>query len=258
MLTEERMVRIMDLLHKNSFVSIQDLMKRFQVSRSSIMRDLQELEEQGRILRVRGGASLVDTDVLLSRYNEPAVQFKEDTQKDAKKIICHKAIEEVHDGDCIFIDAGTTPVYLLEGLKHKDVELVTTNTYLLERLPLDFKGHVYLLGGEFSKKYDSSFGSMTTHLLKQFRFDLCFLTANGISVQEDEAYVFDMHIGTIKKEVQMRSRKSILLIDHTKLKTRAFYTWSNLSSFSKVYMDTYPNNERMPENFKICKEIEND
>ena len=35
MLTEERMVRIMDLLHKNSFVSIQDLMKRFQVSRSS-------------------------------------------------------------------------------------------------------------------------------------------------------------------------------------------------------------------------------
>ena len=99
---------------------------------------------------------------------------------------------------------------------------------------------------------------MTTQLLKQFRFDLCFLTANGISVQEDEAYVFDMHIGTIKKEVQMRSRKSILLIDHTKLKTRAFYTWSNLSSFSKVYMDTYPNNERMPENFKICKEIEND
>ena len=44
----------------------------------------------------------------------------------------------------------------------------------------------------------------------QVRFDLCFLTANGISVQEDEAYVFDMHIGTIKKEVQMRSRKSIL------------------------------------------------
>ena len=254
MLTEERMVRIMDLLHKNSFVSIQDLMKRFDVSRSSIMRDLQELEEQGRIQRVRGGASLVDTDTLLSRYNEPAVQWKEDTQKEAKNIICQRALEQVHEGDCIFIDAGTTPLYLLEGLKNKDVELVTTNTYLLERLPLDFKGHVYLLGGEFSKKYDSSFGSMTTQLLQQFRFDLCFLTANGINVKADEVYVFDMHIGAIKKEVLKRSRKRLLLVDHTKCKTRAFYTWSSLSSFSKVYMDSYLETEPMPENIVICKE----
>ena len=57
----------------------------------------------------------------------------------------------------------------------------------------------------------------------------------------------------------MRSRKSILLIDHTKLKDKSIFIPGQIyHHFSKVYMDTYPNNERMPENFKICKEIEND
>ena len=44
MLTEERLVRIMDQLREKSFVSIKDLMETLDVSRSSIMRDLQELE----------------------------------------------------------------------------------------------------------------------------------------------------------------------------------------------------------------------
>lgn len=254
MLTEERLVRIMDQLREKNFVSIKDLMERLDVSRSSIMRDLQELEEQQLIRRVRGGASLVDAPALLTRYNEPAVMFKEDTYKEAKQMICAQALQVIHDGDCIFIDSGTTPLGLLEGLRHKDVELVTSNTYLLQKLPLDFKGQIYLLGGEFSKKYDTSYGSMTLDLIEHFHFDACFMTANGVDLDSREVMVFDPNVGGIKKAVLKRSERAYLMIDASKLYTKAFCTWAHLDQFTSVFMDSFPLKEDRPNNFIVSKE----
>lgn len=254
MLTEERRLRILDQLREKGYVTIKDLMEDLQASRSSIMRDLQELEEQGLIRRVRGGASLVDSDALLTRYNEPAVMFKEDTQKEAKQMICQQALQTIQEGDCIYIDSGTTPLALLRGLRQKNIELVTPNTYLIQKLPLDFTGHVILLGGEFSKKYDTSYGSMTLELLQQFHFDRCFMTANGVDVESEEVTVFDMNIAGIKKEVLKRSKKAYLLIDHSKLKTKAFCTWAKLSQFDEIFVDEYPSKEKPPKNFRVIKE----
>ena len=64
MLSKERMVRIVQLLEERQFVTVKELQERvkelqesFDVSRSSVMRDLIELENQGLIQRERGGAS---------------------------------------------------------------------------------------------------------------------------------------------------------------------------------------------------------
>ena len=51
MLNKERMYKIMTLLNEQGFVSVKELMEKLQVSRSSIMRDLIELENQGLIQR---------------------------------------------------------------------------------------------------------------------------------------------------------------------------------------------------------------
>ena len=77
MLTKERKLRIMNLLEERSFVTIKELIEDFNVSRSSIVRDLIELENQGLIQRERGGASLKSVDITLTSFNEPAVQEKE-------------------------------------------------------------------------------------------------------------------------------------------------------------------------------------
>ena len=63
MLTKERKLRIMNLLEERSFVTIKELIEDFNVSRSSIVRDLIELENQGLIQRERGGASLKSVDI---------------------------------------------------------------------------------------------------------------------------------------------------------------------------------------------------
>ena len=75
MLSKERMYRILNLLKEQTFVTVKQLMEEFDVSRSSIMRDLIELENLGLIKRERGGAVAKDVaNLTLSSFTSFAFQ----------------------------------------------------------------------------------------------------------------------------------------------------------------------------------------
>lgn len=252
MISKERMMRILNLLEEKTFVSVKELTESFNVSRSSVMRDLIELENQGLIKRERGGASLKNVEITLTSFNEPAVIDKENLHIDEKKKICHEAAKSIRDGDCIYIDSGTTPAYLLEHLSNKKIKLVTPSTYLIRKLPKSFKGDIYLLGGEFNKSYDMSYGSLTLEMIRQFHFDHAFLSTNGVNLETGEVYVFDFNVGAVKKEIMARCRKADLLIDSSKFDSRAMCTWANLDDFHSVYTDFVSDEFEVRDNFVIC------
>jgi DeoR family fructose operon transcriptional repressor len=52
----ERQLKIQDLFSREEFVNLAELCHKFRASKSSIRRDLIELEEKGVLLRVHGGA----------------------------------------------------------------------------------------------------------------------------------------------------------------------------------------------------------
>lgn len=70
----------------------------------------------------------------------------------------------------------------------------------LEKLPVTFPGTIYLLGGEFGLGRDMSYGPLTIEMLKQFNFDLAFLSTNGIDLERKEVSVFDFQVGAVKKK----------------------------------------------------------
>lgn len=201
MLSKERMYRILNLLKEQTFVTVKQLMDEFDVSRSSIMRDLIELENLGLIKRERGGAVAKDVaNLTLSSFNEAPVIDKESLHIEEKQRICKKAAQRIKDGDCIYIDSGTTPVYLLPHIIDKQIKIVTPSTYLIRKLPDSFKGDIFLLGGEFKKSYDMSYGSLTLEMIKQFNFDHAFFSTNGVNLENGEVYIFEFAIGAVKKE----------------------------------------------------------
>lgn len=252
MLSKERMVRILNLLEEKQFVTVKELQEQFDVSRSSVMRDLIELENQGLIQRERGGASLKSVSTTLTNFNEMSVVSKENLNMDAKKLICQEASKSIRDGDCIYIDSGTTPVYLLDYIGDKRVKLVTPSIYLIRKLPSTFKGDVFLLGGEFNRSYDTSFGSLTLEMIRQFHFDHAYFSTNGVNLKNGEVYVFDFNVGANKKAIMERSEVSDLLIDATKYGVKAMCNWSRLEDFHSVYVDTFDEDMDIPENFIVC------
>lgn len=255
MLSKERLFIIMDLINEKSFITIKELTEKLNVSRSSVMRDLIELENQGLIQRERGGAIAKDASLssTLSSFNEIPVINKEALYVEEKQKICQQAAKRIKDGDCIYIDSGTTPVYLLPFIVDKSIKIVTTSTYLIRKLPDSFRGDIYLLGGEFKKAYDMSYGPLTLGMIKQFSFDHAFFSTNGVNSENGEVYIFDFSIGAVKKEILARCRNNYLLVDSSKFNVKALCTWANTKEFNAVYTDSFPLSIDMPDNFIVCK-----
>lgn len=253
MLSKERKYRIMQLVEETSFVSIRDLTQILHASRSSIMRDLDELETQGLIVRERGGAAAKNvSDITLTSFNEIPVIHKETLHAEEKKAVCAKAAETIRDGDCIFIDSGTTPAYLLPHIINKRIKLVTPSTYLIRKLPDKFCGDIYLLGGEFRRDYDMSSGPQTLAMIRQFNFDHAFFSTNGVNAENGEVYIFEFSIGAVKQEIIKRAAHNHLLIDASKLDVKALCTWAKTDDFQTVYIDHFPADKELPDNFCIC------
>ena len=116
MLSKERMYRILNLLKEQTFVTVKQLMEEFDVSRSSIMRDLIELENLGLIKRERGGAVAKDVaNLTLSSFNEAPVLIKnhytlkknnvfvKKQHKELKMVIVFILILELHQSICYLI-----------------------------------------------------------------------------------------------------------------------------------------------------------
>lgn len=248
MLEKERHVMIMEQIRKDGFVSVKDLMNRLNASRSSIMRDLQALEDQGLLKREHGGATLPEVMETLSRKKEPATAQKERIHEQEKAAIAANAAALVKSGNTIFLDSGTTIPNLLPYICSKDVTIVTPSIHLIRRLPEVMNGTVFLLGGQYDAKYDMLGGGYSAQMLEMYRFDIAFMSANGVDLKSGEVMVADFSLAGLKQSAMRRSAKRILLIDGSKLNRSASCTYAKLNEFDAVYTNQ-TETAKLPKNF---------
>ena len=253
MLSKERHVKILNILHNQTFVTVKELVSLLDASPSTIQRDLIELENRKLLVRESGGASLKEVGNTLTDISEAAVFEKEGLNSAEKQAICKVASEAIEAGDCIYIDSGTTTSYLLPFISDKNISLVTSSIYLIRKLPLDFSGKIYLLGGNYNAHYDISIGPITADNIRRFRFNHAFFSTNGINLENGETYLVDDSLGAIKKEIMKRTTMSCLLADASKYNVVAMNCWANLDEFQRVYVDSYPDQYEKRSNFIICK-----
>lgn len=255
MLKKEQFYRIMELLNRQTFVSVSELTQQLGISRSSVMRDLAELESQGLIKRERGGAaSMQMPELALSGYSESPVASRRQTQAAQKDIIARTAAKKIRSGSCIFLDGGTTPAYLLPYLQNKKVQIVTPSTYLLSKIPSGFAGEIYLLGGSYLAEYETVDGPISLDIIRRFNFDCAFLGTNGIDAKSGACSIFSVSIGAMKAEVLKHARRSCLLADSSKFRVQAVSNWASLNAFDEVYTDAFPAGVRRPANVTVCAE----
>ena len=105
MLAEERFALILEQLNEKRTVTVQQLCEALHTSESTIRRDLTELDRQGRLTKVHGGATLPDSRFLA---DEPTMEAKETLTVAEKRSIAAAAAALITAEDFVFIDAGTT------------------------------------------------------------------------------------------------------------------------------------------------------
>lgn len=194
---------------EDNYVALEDLMQLLDSSESTVRRDLGELEQEGRLHRVHGGAELFH-----SLQEELSNQEKSVKNSQIKQALAQKASRFVYDNDVIFIDAGTTTEFLLPFLQRKNVTVVTNSIHHATRL-VDLSIKTIIIGGYVKQTTDASIGSVALEQIRQMNFDKAFLGMNGV----DEAYLTtpDMEEAVIKKAVIANAKVSYILVDGTKI-----------------------------------------
>ncbi|HHV25911.1 DeoR/GlpR transcriptional regulator [Anaerosalibacter bizertensis] len=178
MFAEERRMKIIEMIKKGESVKVSELTKRFNVSESTIRRDLVELERSGKILRTHGGAVSKSINKLEATFLE-----KQDKYAEEKDRIGRIAASQIEDGDTIIIDSGTTTYYISKYLKAKDITIITNSIVLTYELANREDIEVINTGGTIRINTKAQVGPITERTIKQFRVNKTFLGANGLSIK---------------------------------------------------------------------------
>ncbi len=228
MLTPERHQLILALLRENGVVKLQELIERTNSSESTIRRDLVQLENENKLKRVHGGASLIHGSQLEPSYLEKTAKNIVEKQSIAKY-----ASELIQDGDSIYLDAGTTTQELIPYLDHDGLTVVTNGVNLIE--PLLEKGiKTYLIGGVLKPSTKALIGSRALSSLNLYRFDKCFLGVNGIDLKYGYTTP-DPEEALIKQTAMGLAKETYILADHTKFNEVSF---SKISSITEAILIT--------------------
>ena len=225
---------ILQILKKNSNVSVTELSKRFGVSEVTIRKDLNLLKDRNLLVRTRGGAITNDTG---TNEDEMSIRFKKLAHYREKQAIGRAAADLIEDGDIIIIDSGTTALQVACSL-HKFKNLtVLTNALNVAQEVLSYKRfNVILLGGNIRSSSESVVGALAESNLKMFYCDKLFLGVDSFSV-ENGISTPSVEEANINQIMISRSRKVIAVFDSSKVNKRSLAFITDLSKIDAVVTD---------------------
>lgn len=212
MWSKDRHQKIMALLEAQQRISTDTLADEFGVSRETVRRDLLELESEGLVKRVHGGAVLP--------HPVPEAPFKKrmGSQLRAKKAIAKCAAQLIKPGQCVLIDAGTTTsVFAHELAKVPGVSVVTNSIDIATTIRQS--GHdveVLLLGGRVVSDVPGTYGELTLSEIARFNADVAVTSPVALHPEQGAAN-FDLHEAEVARAMIAQATKLVMLADHDKL-----------------------------------------
>lgn len=211
MLTEDRHKQILKLLKKKNTITVTELVDLLATSESTIRRDLVELDRQGFLRRVHGGATAIHR---MNSAIEDDVNKRQIAQQEEKEQIAIYAAKLIEPNDFVYIDAGTTTLKMLEHIEEKQAVYVT-NGLLQAQYLLSHGFKVQILGGEIRNITGAIIGSKAVSALSQYNFTKGFFGSNGVDAQ----YGFttpDSEEASMKEIALQHCLMAYVLADHTK------------------------------------------
>jgi len=209
MLKRERQAFILREINLHNKVLSSDLCSQMNVSEDTIRRDLIELSDDGKLIKVHGGA--------LSKSFHSASSSNHVYSLDEKKTIANKAVRLIEDGMFVLTTGGTTIVELAKALP---VELRATFFTGSLQAAREYVHHpnieVIFIGDRISKSSQLTVGGEAISRIRQIKADLCILGTNAIDI-EHGVTDNDWEIVQVKKAMIESSKKVVSLTISEKL-----------------------------------------
>lgn len=208
MLIEKRLAAILKAVNDKGSITVADLTKQLGTSESTIRRDLNLLDRDGRLKKVHGGATAIGA------YYEKNVDKEVQRQAnwEEKTIIVKYAASLIGPGDFVYLDAGITDL-LVDYIREKNAVYVTNAVSHAKKLVQNGL-EAHLLGGKY-KVSEAVTGNETISLLEQYNFTLGFWGADGASLKQGFTTT-DIDDAMVKKKAMEQCKDRYVLCDCAK------------------------------------------
>ena len=228
---ELRLLDILGTIREKGYMTTQELAEKFNVSVSTVRRDLSELNRRGMVSVSKNGVVPISETII-----DTPVGFRSTVNVQAKALIARNALQLVSSGSVIFLDSSSTVLQMVSGLRNMRNIVVVTNS-----LPVAtrFQGSlvpVHLLGGEMSTLSKGFFGPAAEEAVRAFNFDLAFfspvaVTPTGFAAETAE------YAASLRRAAMEQAQSAVLLFDHSKIGLTRPYNIAHLDAFRYLITD---------------------
>ncbi|WP_372457070.1 DeoR/GlpR family DNA-binding transcription regulator [Streptomyces purpurogeneiscleroticus] len=226
-----RRQRIREQVAAEGFVRTAALAEEYAVSIMTIHRDLDVLQAQGWLRKVRGGASSLPSLLFHGDLSERMAAMNA-----TKRRLARAALRLLTPGQTVMIDESTTCLALAQHLTERGPLTVISNFLPVIKLLAGEPGITLLaLGGSYYPAYDAFLGPHTADSVRSFRADILFMSTTAVT--GDTCYHQSQETVQVKRALMDRAARRVLLVDHTKFARRGVYALAPLTDFDTVLVD---------------------
>ncbi|MCK9221731.1 MAG: DeoR/GlpR family DNA-binding transcription regulator [Limnochordia bacterium] len=232
MLGEQRRAGILNEVQKWGTVRVSNLSELFGVTEETIRRDLEELEKQGLVRRVHGGAIGVGSSFELPYH------VREVKNPIEKTSIALQAVELINDGDTIMFDASSTALYTAQRLvQKKNITVVTNSLRIIGELAAYPNIRVIGVGGTLCNTSLGFIGPVATKTISQFHVDKAVFSCKGITDEHGLTDASEVD-SEIKRLMVKAAKETIVVVDYSKFGRIAFCNIVHLDQINCVITDS--------------------
>ncbi len=230
MLVETRRRRLLELITRKGFATLEDLVESVGVSESTIRRDLEALDLAGSIKRTHGGAVCAG-DV----RGMPALDDRALAQAPEKRAIGTAAARLVRDGDTVLLDGGTTTLEVARALVGRPVQVVTNSLPIAQLLAASKDTDLILIGGYVYPRTGVAMGPIAISCMQGIRVHKVIMGAGGIVAEG----IFNSNSLLVETERQMMmcGQEVVVVADHSKFGRLSLSRLCGLESIQRIVVD---------------------
>lgn len=231
---KERIEEIAELLDKRGKLTLDQLDDFFpNVSQMTLRRDLLQLEQAGRIIRVRGGAMSVKEVQKVS--GEPYAK-KTAIHTDEKIEIAQKAASLIEENTSLFMDGGTTALYLAKEMPDINIHVFTNGLAVASELAQKKNVNVTMVGGQVMKENLSTASPVAKTYLENTNFELAIISASAFTPENGFSCGSQIEADLLQL-TRAKAKSMYMMLDSSKIGKTMPYTFARLEDINVLIAD---------------------
>ncbi|MFG2848700.1 DeoR/GlpR family DNA-binding transcription regulator [Kitasatospora sp. NPDC048296] len=231
MLKADRAARILAHVSESGSADVHELVELLQVSSATVRRDLQELNDQGLLLRTRGGAVTGAVNL------ELPLRHKHGKRQAEKRRIAVAADRLVPDGAVVGLTGGTTTSELARLLAERGgITVVTNAVNIAADLIVRPDTRLVVIGGIARTTSYELVGPAAERMLSQYHLDIAFIGVDGLTAGEGCTTHDEMEATTDRAFLRSTAR-AVVLADSSKVGRVTFAKICPLSDVHDLVTD---------------------